>query len=131
MEFFGFWAFGYAGSGRLSPGHFQRPPAALKSGVVAVCIIVRSGRPGRVVEQAVGGGGRNQPREACLTVLNRDDDNYWRGLLYVNREDPALFVPKRVGIGWAVNFGNPYSWLVLVGLVVVVAGLVTLGALSS
>ncbi len=36
-----------------------------------------------------------------------DDDRYWKaGLFYVNRDDPALFVPKRQGIGWTVNLAH-------------------------
>lgn len=37
----------------------------------------------------------------------------WGGILYVNPEDSRLFVPKRVGLGWTLNFGRPVSWLVL------------------
>lgn len=40
----------------------------------------------------------------------------WGGILYVNPEDSRLFVPKRVGLGWTLNFGRPVSWLVLAGL---------------
>jgi len=43
-------------------------------------------------------------------------EHYKLGLLYVNREDPAIFVPKRLGPGWTLNFGNPFSYLVLAGL---------------
>ncbi len=35
------------------------------------------------------------------------------GSFYVNREDPELFVPKRYGIGYTLNFGNRWSWAVL------------------
>ncbi len=33
----------------------------------------------------------------------------WRagGIIYVDREDPALFVPKRIGIGYTFNYGHP------------------------
>jgi len=32
----------------------------------------------------------------------------WRGgLFYVDREDPALFVPKRSGLGYTFNYGHP------------------------
>lgn len=59
-------------------------------------------------------------------LVARDDDRYWRGgLLYVNRDDPALLVPKRFGIGITLNVGNPRSWLLLAavvaGILVVVA----------
>ncbi len=43
----------------------------------------------------------------------------WKlGLFYFNPVDSALFVEKRIGIGYAVNYGNPLSWLVMIGLVV-------------
>lgn len=31
----------------------------------------------------------------------------WRGLFYLDRDDPALFVPKKYGIGYTFNFGHP------------------------
>jgi uncharacterized membrane protein len=37
----------------------------------------------------------------------------WRGPFYSNPDDPALFVPKRYGIGYTLNFGNGWSWVVL------------------
>ena len=40
----------------------------------------------------------------------------WRGLLYVNPDDPRLVVPKRWGIGWTFNFAKPIAWLILVAL---------------
>ncbi|GAB3455890.1 DUF5808 domain-containing protein [Kineococcus endophyticus] len=54
-----------------------------------------------------------------------DDDRLWRGgLLYVNREDPALLVPKRVGVGWTLNVGHPVGRALAIGLLVLVgAGL--------
>ena len=47
-------------------------------------------------------------------VGDRTPDECWKlGLFYFNRNDPALFVEKRFGIGWTVNFANPRAWLVL------------------
>ncbi|MGE0042250.1 MAG: DUF5808 domain-containing protein [Vicinamibacterales bacterium] len=44
------------------------------------------------------------------------DHASWRlGRLYVNRRDPALFVPTRVGVGWTLNFGRPMAILVMAG----------------
>src|SRR6201987_6566316 len=46
---------------------------------------------------------------------DRTPDRCWKaGIFYVNRADPALFVEKRVGIGYTLNFGNPWSWVVLI-----------------
>jgi uncharacterized membrane protein len=57
----------------------------------------------------------------ALTVLllifargKRPPDDAWKGMFYSNREDPAVFVPKRYGFGYTLNFGNPWSWVVLV-----------------
>jgi uncharacterized membrane protein len=51
----------------------------------------------------------------------RDDDRYWyAGVFYNNPDDPALFVPKRFGLGWTLNFGHPQAKLVLIGVLVVI-----------
>ena len=48
--------------------------------------------------------------------------SYWKaGIFYSNRDDPALFVRKRFGIGYTLNFGNPWSWAALAVIVVLVA----------
>jgi uncharacterized membrane protein len=44
-------------------------------------------------------------------------DAYWKaGVLYWNPDDPAIFVAKRVGIGYTMNFANKWSWITLAGL---------------
>ena len=41
-------------------------------------------------------------------VGDRTPDKNWKlGLFYINRNDPALFVEKRFGIGYTLNFGHP------------------------
>jgi uncharacterized membrane protein len=63
---------------------------------------------------------------------DRDDDQFWRaGLLYVNRDDPALVVGARFGVGWALNFGNPVAWLLMAGFAACWAGLAVLGAAAG
>jgi uncharacterized membrane protein len=55
-----------------------------------------------------------------------DDDEHWKGgLFYVNRDDPALMVPRRFGLGWTVNLGRPSGIALTVGLLLVIAALVT------
>jgi len=34
----------------------------------------------------------------------------WGGMVYFNREDPALLVERRLGIGYTLNFGHALSW---------------------
>jgi uncharacterized membrane protein len=49
-------------------------------------------------------------------------DAYWYlGQIYYNPQDSAVFVQKRLGLGYTVNFGNRISW-VLLGVVVVAMG---------
>jgi uncharacterized membrane protein len=49
----------------------------------------------------------DQPQELDAA---RDDDTHWRGgLLYVNRDDPQLLVPRRFGVGWTLNFAHPVA----------------------
>jgi uncharacterized membrane protein len=43
----------------------------------------------------------------------RPPEEAWRGVFYSNTGDPALLVPKRYGIGYTLNFGNPWSWVVM------------------
>jgi|GEM_PF-201675 len=60
-----------------------------------------------------------------------DDDRFWKaGFLYVNRQDPALLVPKRFGVGWTINLGHPAGIAIGVVLLVVIAGGITLAAIS-
>lgn len=46
----------------------------------------------------------------------------WKaGSFYYNPDDPALFVQKRLGLGYTLNFANPWSWVLLLGLGLVTA----------
>lgn len=48
----------------------------------------------------------------------------WKaGIIYYNPSDAALFVEKRSGLGYTLNFGNPWAWVVIAGLVPVLASL--------
>ncbi len=41
-------------------------------------------------------------------------DRYWYGgMFYCNPDDRAIFVPKRAGIGYTLNFAHPASWLLM------------------
>ncbi|MFI6307203.1 DUF1648 domain-containing protein [Amycolatopsis thailandensis] len=51
----------------------------------------------------------------------RDDDRHWyaAGMVYLNRNDPALLVHRRVGTYWTLNLGRPVAWLVVAAVAVV------------
>lgn len=51
-------------------------------------------------------------------VPEPQSDTYWKaGVFYWNPDDPAIFVAKRVGIGYTMNFANKWSWIALVATV--------------
>lgn len=57
-------------------------------------------------------------------IVARDDDRFWLwGLVYFNRQDPSWFVPKRFGIGWTVNFGQPMVWLMTLLFIFFISGI--------
>lgn len=58
-------------------------------------------------------------------VAHQDDDQYWKGgVVYVNRDDPAVLVGARFAFGWTVNLGNPIAWLLVIGFLAIPVGLV-------
>jgi uncharacterized membrane protein len=58
-------------------------------------------------------------------------DRCWKGgIFYVNPEDPSLFVSKRLGIGYTLNFGNPWSWGVLALILLAAAAPIVLALVS-
>ena len=52
-----------------------------------------------------------------------DDDKLWKlgSLVYYNKKDPAIFVEKRVGIGWTVNTARTIGMIILVLPFIIVA----------
>jgi uncharacterized membrane protein len=89
-----------------------------------------------VVTFRVGQGGSRLPggRVGYGTAagVDRDDDRFWKaGLIYVNRDDPALLVGARFGVGWTFNLANPMAWLVIAGIVATPAGLAALAAAAG
>jgi uncharacterized membrane protein len=72
---------------------------------------------------------RDYPDAIYRDTTYGDEDQHWLGgLIYSNPDDPNLFVPKRFGFGWTLNFGHPHGKLVTLGLLVVLF-LVVLGPL--
>jgi uncharacterized membrane protein len=60
-------------------------------------------------------------------VIFRDDDRYWYGgFFYYNPDDPAVFVPRRFGFGWTVNFCNPRGrmFMIVILLLVLLFGVI-------
>jgi uncharacterized membrane protein len=89
-------------------------------GVTLVFVVVVTGRLIRMGQGGMRGKSylmRGGARENRRPVGDRTEDRHWKaGFIYVNPDDPALFVEKRFGIGYTLNLGRGGSWMLLGGL---------------
>ena len=52
-----------------------------------------------------------QMKRFAPPMAEQNGDHLWRwGLFYYNRADPAIFIQRRTGPGYTLNFGNLFSW---------------------
>ncbi len=59
--------------------------------------------------------------ESGSNALENDEDDLWKlGMFYYNPKDPTVFIGKRVGLGWTVNFARWQSWMMICVLVLFV-----------
>ncbi len=70
----------------------------------------------------VGQGGQRAVPAAARQGLHGDatPDHAWKvgGLFYFNPRDPAIWVEKRVGLGYTLNIGNSRAWLLIAMMLV-------------
>ncbi|TDL33016.1 DUF1648 domain-containing protein [Jeotgalibacillus sp. S-D1] len=83
--------------------------------IASILISITTGQGGSRVR--THGGGES-------AVIDRDDDHYWKlGQLYFNKNDPAIFLEKRFGVGWTVNLARPVAWVVFIVIILLAAGI--------
>ena len=82
--------------------------------IIVIVLVIYAGQSGnRIIQE-----------EKDNEIIDRDDDQYWKlGSIYVNKEDPSLFVDKRFGVGLTLNFGNPKAWIALAVFFVFIVGI--------
>ena len=73
--------------------------------VMVTIVLARSGHAARLAAA--------RDRDANRQPGDSPESRWKAGIFYVNPDDPALFVQKRFGIGYTLNFGRPLSWLIL------------------
>jgi uncharacterized membrane protein len=74
--------------------------------LVAACFAVPIALIGYVLAMAPDPAGEGSGHAA--------NDAHWRGgVFYVNRDDEAVWVPKRSGLGYTLNFAHRTSWFIL------------------
>jgi len=96
---------------------------------VVIVVLVRQGQGGsrRAAAAVYERPPESDAEPSARPVGDRTADRYWKaGLIYVNPDDPALFIEKRFGVGYTINFGRPASWLILgaIALLPIIVGLV-------
>jgi uncharacterized membrane protein len=78
-----------------------------------------------------GGSRLEQPASSApLTNGVADNARWYLGGIYVNRDDPSIFVEKRFGVGYTINFGNPKAVVLLAVFLVIVFAIVVAGVLT-
>ncbi len=85
--------------------------ASVAYAAVVITLLIRAGQ----------GGSRRarEGKEASAPETTRNEA--WKaGVFYYAPEDPAIFVEKRFGLGYTVNFGNPWSWVILGGILLLI-----------
>ena len=57
-----------------------------------------------------------------LDTMSKNPNN-WKGIIYFNRRDPRLLVPKlHPSLGWTFNFASPYAYITTVAIILIVIG---------
>ena len=66
-------------------------------------------------------------RDVRAALLVLPDGQFYRwGVIYVNPEDPRLWVEKRFGIGWTLNYARPAAWWVTALILLIPAAVLIL-----
>lgn len=75
-------------------------------------LILKYGQAGEKLKLA------NDEEEAVSYYADPDDDKAWKlGVFYYSKEDPAVFVEKRFGIGSTMNLARWQAWLLVAALI--------------
>lgn len=54
-------------------------------------------------------------------MLVDKDPKHWKLLVfYFNRAEPRLFVPKRTGLPFTINFARPSAWVIIAMILAIV-----------
>jgi uncharacterized membrane protein len=103
-------------------------PSATNMGIIMGCIavilaaVVFFGLRAKAEPEPDAGSPTVPPSVPGIGALSGDNtaDRDWiGGLFYFNPDDPALFIEKRIGIGYELNFGKPAAW-VFIGVILLI-----------
>jgi len=91
--------------------------------VGSIYIAVRYGQGGSRLEQSAA--------DAPLTDGLADNRLWVLGMFYVNRDDPSVFVEHRFGLGYTINFGNPWAVTLVGGFIGVIILILIIALLTN
>lgn len=57
-----------------------------------------------------------------------DEDQYWRYGIYINPDDPRIFVPDRLGMNMSTNLGRPAGKISMIVLLIVAVAAIVLSS---
>ncbi|MEC0093541.1 DUF1648 domain-containing protein [Paenibacillus macquariensis] len=67
------------------------------------------------------GGSRIGKPSMGSSTQHINDDSHWKlGGIYYNPQDPSIWIEKRMGIGWTVNFARPMAWIILLATTAII-----------
>jgi uncharacterized membrane protein len=84
-------------------------PLGLVFALVVIVALARLGQGGSRLARAQGSS-----TSSAVPVGDRTLDRYWKlGVFYFNPDDSAIFVEKRFGLGYSLNFARPTTWFIM------------------
>jgi uncharacterized membrane protein len=80
---------------------------------------------------AIGGVRLSRARREARRLGYSESLEGYHGLYYSNVNDGRLWVPKRIGVGWTVNFAHPLAWPTMFLLVGVPIAAIVVSSFAS
>ena len=82
--------------------------------LVVVVVLARLGQGGSRLATV-----QSSSTPSAVPVGDRTLDRYWKlGVFYFNPDDSAIFVEKRFGLGYSLNFARPTTWYIMALLLI-------------
>jgi Family of unknown function (DUF5808) len=89
-------------------------PLALIFTLVVILVLARLGQGGSRLAPA-----QKSTSGSAAPVGDRTADRFWKlGVFYFNPDDSAIFVEKRFGLGYSLNFARPTTWGIMALLLI-------------
>ncbi|WP_018663303.1 DUF1648 domain-containing protein [Heyndrickxia acidiproducens] len=96
------------------------PVTFLLYGSIGAVLLIVAGAMFLSVTTGQGGSRIRTGSGPAQNGIHYDDDQYWKlGVFYYNKNDPSIWIEKRFGSGWTMNFAHPLGWTILILILVI------------